>query len=113
MATGTSELAVKREARRRARAGAAWLDEKVPGWVEHVDASALRQSQCDLCVLGQLGEEIGGWRWYPAVAERLGLDPEGGEAISFGFSNEWGGDGPLAWTDLDDAWRHVIAERRS
>lgn len=38
----------------RVRNGAAFLDERVPGWRERVDPDELAIQQCDYCVLGQV-----------------------------------------------------------
>lgn len=38
----------------RVQAGAAWLDERYPGWFQVIDLGTLDISRCDLCVLGQV-----------------------------------------------------------
>lgn len=39
----------------RVAAGAAWLDEKYPGWEDKIDLGLLNIARADTCVLGQLG----------------------------------------------------------
>jgi hypothetical protein len=34
--------------------GAAWLDDKYPGWVDRIDLAALEMSDCNACILGQV-----------------------------------------------------------
>ena len=38
----------------RIEAGIALLDEKVPGWEQHIDIQRLNMGDCKRCILGQL-----------------------------------------------------------
>lgn len=90
----------------RVAAGAAWLDENVPDWVERIDLARLDVSDCVDCVLGQL---FGGFSGAPR--ELIGFDayPE-----RKGFDL----DARLVYTEapyrrLTAQWRRVIEERRT
>jgi hypothetical protein len=98
-------------AEQRARDGAAFLDERDPGWVERIDLRILDLGECDQCVLGQLfGQEYKGafplLSGYKRGTRLLGLSQE--EAGELGFEIAFDG---VTYTDLTRAWRDLIAHR--
>lgn len=77
--------------------GAAFLDERLPGWRDRVNPDTLKmESSCD-CVLGQV---LGS---YGEGAQLLGLtDDELRELGFYRASNR-------PWATLANAWRKVLA----
>jgi hypothetical protein len=84
----------------RAERGAALLDERMPGWWQHIDLDRLDiDSPCD-CVAGQIGG-------YTEILQALGLDD--GAEYDYGFDG-----GSFASTRaLTPAWRDLILARRA
>ena len=62
-----------------AAAGAAFLDEHVPGWRTRIDLSTLDLESCENCILGQLFDD------FMFGLEHLGLVNLPGEATRLGF----------------------------
>jgi hypothetical protein len=84
----------------RVAAGAAFLDERMPGWAEWIDLDSLSlMDDCD-CVLGQLSG------YYRDGVAQFGLRLS--EEVSLGFMP---GEGS-AWDLLDAAWTAEIRKRR-
>ena len=98
----------------RAAAGAAFLDEKVPGWASQIDPGRLElSSECD-CILGQL-------EGYWVMREDFGLELEDAAALGFALqpADVFGdqsagpfGDQSEGWRQLDAAWTAEIKTRR-
>lgn len=97
----------------RVAAGAAWLDQREPGWPERIDLDRLdlRSSGRDILgqlATGQLDEEAGAriGRWT-AILLHFGLTS--GTAAEFGFvRRDWEDE---AYEALTAEWKRVIAGR--
>lgn len=95
----------------RVAAGAAWLDEHQPGWVERIDLDALEMRDCMSCILGQL---FGGYWEAPLVpvkpASSEEMDDYDNIAGPLGF--QW-----LFYSqelpDVGAEWRRLIESRRA
>lgn len=97
----------------RVQAGAAYLDEHEPGWVDRIDLETLDiNSQCQ-CILGQLH---GSYRDAPPV--EAAADADGSHygvlawAIPLGFGMNWN-DCITDGRKLTAAWRELISARRA
>lgn len=86
----------------RAAAGAAFLDEQMPGWAERIDLAELDMGSCTRCILGQLLGD------YACAVEDLGL--RGDAKLVLGFNAWHGGSGP--WDKLRTAWADEVGKRR-
>lgn len=92
--TVTSDIA------ERVEAGAAFLDERHPGWVDDIDTEKLDLIDCRVCVLGQL---------FGSFSRGLDtLDLGDRSARRFGFDTFL-----ESYHDLTDAWLESIMERQS
>lgn len=93
----------------RVMAGAALLDQRLPGWHDRIDTTVLIMDSGSRCVLGQL---FGG-RYSVGVTKLFSLVPFiGNMAAEHGFEPDF--DADLAEYDkLDAAWRASIEERRA
>ena len=61
----------------RVAAGAAYLDEREPGWWQRIDLDRLDlQAQCR-CVLGQLATDVDRSTLWETICERFGVLPFG------------------------------------
>lgn len=120
------------QARARAKKGAAFLDENVPGWHEHIDTDGLdmeygmpsaTKSGCILCQVAPL---LGGRADYDEGVLMLGMNPEGRKVVSLGFATTAGmslevadmlkhaGDPvSISYERLTEAWKEEIAARRA
>lgn len=83
----------------RVARGAAWLDEKVPGWERRIDLGVLDIGSCRVCMVGQLSPP-----WHLADAG-LNLWSAGFASVSWPWE-----DNPEV-DALNDAWRSLIKER--
>ena len=103
----------------RVEAGAALLDEKLPGWWREIDLEKLNlASRCN-CVLGQLNGATANTSFaYSAAAAALGVGymdeiPLGFEAPSVrGFGSERNAQ-TGEYRALTAAWRDLITSRRA
>jgi hypothetical protein len=94
-------------------AGAAVLDQHVPGWRDRIDTDTLDLANCHACVLGQLygnfirGLEVVGPAGTSLTAKTLC-------AAEHGFYAVGAGDDDLhqEYQQLTDGWREEIARRR-
>lgn len=77
--------------------GAALLDERVPGWRDHIEPSNLHLEDCWHCILGQL------FNTYDRGVSLLGIESEG-EAKALGFLRPHN----TTWERLTNAWRRKI-----
>lgn len=87
--------------------GAAFLDERMPGWVDRVNVARLDLSSCVACVLGQLGGD------YRHEARRLGMNLD--DAIQCGFNVSEFENYRVeaqAYSALTLEWQAYIAESR-
>jgi hypothetical protein len=90
----------------RVRAGAAWLDEHEPGWVDRINLDRLDLSSQCRCVLGQLDGD-----YLTSVIQR-GLSEKYDVGTPFGFSLCIDEPDSL-WPTLTAAWRELIDARRA
>lgn len=82
--------------------GAAWLDERVPGWADHINLDNFTIASCQKCVLGQLfGNYVDGVSELRIVGQQIWL--------GFGLD---GTRSPSHCGELDEAWRREISGRR-
>jgi hypothetical protein len=112
------------ELRETIELGAAWLDERLPGWAQAINLERLELDSSCGCVLGQLAEDLPGavkqpttsltgpWTFWSVVASwgddhPLTLQ----EAIDMGFMRECEED--WTWRELTEAWREFVTARRS
>jgi hypothetical protein len=98
----------------RVAAGAAWLDEHHPGWVDRIDLNVLDLESPCFCVLGQLGRNTDLRGWRPLLA-RLRL-PDW-QDVPFGFcltadeEDEDFGTEAANWSALTREWEALILAR--
>lgn len=107
----------------RVARGIALLDEKVPGWVEHIDLEKLDIMGGSQCVTAQ----VAGWKTdtfdFRDGMDLLGLwtnEDNGGSYTSHGFNAEadWARDLPegydqsAAYVELTRIWKRVISARQ-
>lgn len=88
--------------------GAEVLDARYPDWQHQIDLQALRLSDAEACVLGQLGRAHG--RHFEEEIDYLEL-PHDGEQHGFDLPPDESDKD--AWHMLDDLWREQIEARRS
>jgi hypothetical protein len=86
----------------RVAAGAAWLDEREPGWIDRIDLDTLDLRDCTRCVGGQLAGE------YLAFLRRHNLDSLDAQPLGFTLMGSGADFAPLT-----AAWRELIATRRA
>jgi hypothetical protein len=100
----------------RVAAGAAYLDEHHPGWVERIDLSKLNLGECGHCVLGQL---FGDFWDAPVFGESANPYTEEefqsvfGLARPLGFAAPKGDDSDASYAALTAEWKRLIEERRA
>ena len=88
----------------RVQAGMTLLDQRLPGWEDHIDLDRLDMRLFGSCILGQLyGSEV--------ATENLGLQItdsyQTNQVVQHGF-----GSGEHSYDDLTQAWREAIKVRR-
>lgn len=88
--------------RARVQAGAALLDQRMPGWWTRIDLATLNLAGCWDCVLGQLNHD------YHAGRLSLGLTPVQSVEHGFHAAHNRGAE----WDALTDAWRDLITATR-
>lgn len=99
----------------RVARGAAWLDQKQPGWwrTHHIDLKTLDLSRPCFCVVGQLAPE----KEFGAAIDAGWFDLNFADAFHFGFTAVAPNRVTSGWDDiyrqLDAEWRRVITERRA
>jgi hypothetical protein len=108
--------------RKHVARGAAFLDEKRPGWADRIDLDSLSLEDCTMCVLGQEYEddpaydssefgnpfEAGAWQLF---GEAFNFDDNAPVLIEHGFSEKGGN--LAAWEALTNEWLRVLRERRA
>jgi hypothetical protein len=90
----------------RAAAGAAFLDDRIPGWAARINLATLNLAGECGCVLGQLGGDYTGMR----DGLHLGSDAAVHLGFSLGPDTTW--DDLEAKAELDAAWTREITTRR-
>lgn len=87
--------------------GAAFLDERRPGWRDQINLDTLDLGMCTTCVLGQLagGNETD----WATVLDSFSIE-YGEDEHEYGF-NLYGE--AEAWSALTEEWREYIRETRS
>src|SRR5262245_55454491 len=85
--------------RDRARRGAAWLDQNLPGWFLRVNPQQLDIEFCNTCVIGQLHGDYNDWK-----------EPKKDFAVKHGFFVRHRA--TKNWAKQTAAWREEIAARR-
>lgn len=93
----------------RVAAGATWLDEHRPGWVDRIDLDTLELSDTCNCVLGQ---EYGGY-WLDLDAGVVAGVGKPRDAVKLGFASSGTFEDPLSYASLTQAWRDYIVDRRA
>lgn len=97
---------------RRVEAGAAWLDENKPGWVDQIDLDRLDMYERPDCILGQL------YGNFNNVAQYFGDEPteerplSHDAAVSFGFFAANLERCEEEYAILQSAWKRLITTRR-
>jgi hypothetical protein len=94
----------------RVAAGAARLDDRMPGWASRIDVANLRMAICAQCILGQLFGD------FECGCSSLEIDPSFA-AFGFGFDLRWIGedveengkqqDSYRVWTSWQEAWNRL------
>jgi len=86
----------------RVAAGAAWLDQHEPGWLDRIDAWGLDLASSCRCILGQV------YGSFYAAPDTV-LD----QAAALGFDVTDTGDNPAEFLRLEGAWWDLIERRRA
>lgn len=109
------ELAEYRVAHRVA-CGAAWLDERIPGWWRdhNIDLSKFEMAEECRCVIGQLSPQR---NYERAIAEHwLDLTTAAARSLGFLASGQWpdvdDDEVQAEYDELQHAWTVTINERR-
>jgi hypothetical protein len=89
----------------RVNAGALWLDQHHPGWVDRINLDILDLYDCQKCVLGQMFGLYSAAPLAPADYPTEWLDDV---AIPLGFDID-----DESYTQLTDAWRDLILAHRA
>lgn len=108
---------------KRVAAGAAFLDEREPGWWERIDLDRLDMSSECRCVLGQLATDLETSIWT-AIVLQFGLRRHGWDGFNQGrpSDREMGFNAGVArgrkaqdreYAALEAEWKRVITERRA
>lgn len=87
----------------RVSAGAKWLDEHHPGWVDKIDLESLDLNDCAECVLGQLFGD------FHEAVERFDM-------VDLGYSRGFSClvlSSNTRYHALTAEWRRLILERRA
>lgn len=100
----------------RVAAGAAYLDEHKPGWIDEIELAALDLANTCLCVLGQVYGNY--WTSEPVLAYAAGVDAEPGQNViaALGFNARWREnprDELPELRELNVAWLRLIESRRA
>lgn len=112
----------------RVAAGAALLDEKLPGWHDQIDTETLEMGDECRCVLGQLGSNqvnLDRLGWEPSPRIHADEEEDGFSrlcdfweisASNYGCDIYWDhaiDDAVASYDELKDAWLVEIAKRRA
>jgi hypothetical protein len=98
----------------RVAAGAAFLDEREPGWADRIDVGPLDLGSGCRCVLGQLhpDEDDPSLSYHDARVD-LGLTPLKAEELGFDAESDFGPGQNKEYDALTAEWTRVITERRA
>lgn len=107
-------MEVSSEIMDRVQRGAAWLDEKRPGWLEEISLEQLDVSSISECILGQLG--AGSMRAALGMCELQCLCSDcWSEGPMRGFDvipGQQGTGEDIEYAQLTEAWKLVVSARR-
>lgn len=100
----------------RVARGMAWLDANVVGWERSIDLATLDMRDGCNCVLGQTLRDLAKadepWHWRGREVDAYGWARRKWvwlDVFGFGFSQV--DPLPLAWNELEEAWRVAIKRR--
>jgi hypothetical protein len=99
----------------RVARGAALLDEKLPGWADHIELDRLRLTSSCNCVLGQAFREdvVHANSYRAGLINLFDSDYAYDEAVAHGFDlGDWEAESGAAWLALTAEWKRVILSRR-
>lgn len=96
--------------RTRVEAGAAWLDQHRPGWLDEIDLITLDVGDRDYCVMGQL---YGDADWPDALASQLDAIAHGllAATTTIGGRSLSGSERFAEYQVLTESWRDLIERR--
>lgn len=96
----------------RVAAGAAWLDEHQPGWIDVIDLERLDLQAACFCILGQLH---GNFWTSPSFTGDRTRRIEAAAPYGFAIDDEGGGleVEEAQYEALTAAWRELIEQRRA
>jgi len=86
-----------------AAAGAAFLDEKSPGWRDWVDPTILAMSDEHMCVLGQL------YGSYDNGLQALDMMDDAERSYALGFDSESSALNDQRIQDLQTVWKKLVS----
>ncbi len=118
--TKASEPAPAGKYGERIARGAAFLDERAPGWRQRIDLEKLELSSCVACVLGQVSANADPYGWRE-VRLGFGLDFESAEDHGFALSDDEyetvmeaieSADDMDVYDELTSEWRQYIEATR-
>jgi hypothetical protein len=95
----------------RVAKGAAYLDEREPGWWKRIDLDKLDLRKPCRCILGQLDTDRQEHDFWSLIAARFGLDVFEDDDQRLGFNAV--GHSERAFANLTAAWRALIEARRA
>jgi hypothetical protein len=101
--------------RKEVERGAAFLDERRPGWRRRIDLDRLALRECTRCVLGQLsGGENEDWL---SIMSAFGIDEWANEEYALGFAIDTfhlpSSEKDREYAALTEEWREYIRETQS
>ncbi len=98
---------IKRAPEECVRAGMAFLDKKIPGWLNMIVLKRLKMTDCYYCILGQLFGQFALGKFSLELSDRreaeLGLNA---------YRSELNGRDDEHWHKVISCWPKMIKERR-
>lgn len=91
----------------RVEAGAAWLDEEQPGWIDLINLELLDNAHCNHDIVGQVSGDN-----RDIFLDHYCLGTQ--DQIEYGFDSMYTSEGLRDWEfgKLDEAWTGLIAKRQ-